>query len=176
MERLIVDQVVTYLETNNLINSHQSGYRKNFSTQTVLLNLTDTIRRGVELGLITTLLMFDLSKAFDTIDHSILLRRLYDLGFTHHTLQWFHDYLLFRQQAVMDENGNPTEFITISSGVPQGSVLGPILFLIYMNSIIDCVNFAIQNCLLTTCKSIYRVKFLFMKLHWLICRVMSMLS
>ena len=68
LERLIVDQVVAYLESNNLINSHQSGYRKNFSTQTVLLNHTDTIRRGVELGFITTLLMFDFWKAFDTID------------------------------------------------------------------------------------------------------------
>ena len=85
--------------------------------------------------------MFDFSKAFDTIDHTILLRRLYDLGFTHHTLQWFHDYLLYRQQAVIDENGNPTDFITTSSGVPQGSVLGPILFLIYMNSILDKIYF-----------------------------------
>ena len=75
LERLIVDQVVTYLEENNLINSRQSAYRKIFSTQTVLLNLTDIIHRVVELGFVTTLLMFDFSNAFDTIDHTILLPR-----------------------------------------------------------------------------------------------------
>ena len=97
LERLIVDQVVTYLETNNLIHSHQSGYRKNFSTQTGLLNLTDTIRSGIELGFVTALLMFDFSKAFNTIDHTTLLKRLYSLEFDHHSLKWFHDYLLYRQ-------------------------------------------------------------------------------
>ena len=85
--------------------------------------------------------MFDFSKAFDTIDHSILLETLYNLGFSQTTIQWFHHYLLFRQQAVVDENGNPTEFITTCSGVPQGSVLGPILFLIYMNSILNEINY-----------------------------------
>ena len=120
-----------------MINIHQFGYRKNFSTQTVLLNLTDTIRRGVELGFVTVLLMFDFSKAFDTIDHSILLERLYNLGFSQNTILWFHDYLLYRQQVVIDENGEPTEFMTTSSGV----LLGPILFLIYMNSILNVINY-----------------------------------
>ena len=109
-----------------------------------LLNLTDTIHRGIELAFVTILLMFDFSKAFDTIDHTILLIRLYDLGFTHHTLLWFHDYLLYRQQAVIDSDGNSTEFITASSEVPQGSVIGPILFLIYMNSILDEIKFCYE--------------------------------
>ena len=87
LKESIVDQVVLYSDNNNLINLHQSEYRKKFSTQTVILNLTDIIRRGVELDFVTILLMFDFSKAFDTIDHTILLKRLHNLGFTHHVLQ-----------------------------------------------------------------------------------------
>ena len=77
LERLIIDQFVDYLERNNLINSHQSGFRKNFISQSVLLKLTDIVHRGIELGFVTILLMIYFSKAFDTLDHTILVRKLY---------------------------------------------------------------------------------------------------
>lgn len=140
MERSVVDQLVKYLEDIEFFDRFQSGYRKNFSTQTALLNITDDIRHNMESGFITIIVLFDFSKAFDMIDHRTLLEVLAQVGVSTNVLKWLNSYLSGRTQAVVKEDGTLTRFIPTTCGVPQGSVLGPILFLIYINSISKSVR------------------------------------
>ncbi|XP_044577583.1 uncharacterized protein LOC123260519 [Cotesia glomerata] len=133
-ERIIANQVVTYLEDNNLIDKYQSGFRKHHSTQSALLKLTNDISRAMDSNQLTLIVFFDLTKAFDYVNHKIIIKTLIELGFSPETVKWFLSYLSDRSQAVLDGDGKPVEFKTTTSGVPQGSVLGPILFLLVMNS------------------------------------------
>lgn len=84
---------------------------------------------------LTLLVLFDLTKAFDYVDHKDTLINLVKLGFSFNTIKWFYSYLTNRSQSVIDNMGSPAEFLNTTSDVPQGSVLGPILFLIIMNSV-----------------------------------------
>ncbi|CAD6236950.1 GSCOCG00012489001-RA-CDS [Cotesia congregata] len=86
---------------------------------------------------LTVLVLFDLTKACDFVDHKVILKTLVQLGFTLNTISWFHSYLSNRSQSVLDNEGLPTEFLETTSGVPQGSVLRPILFLLVMNSVAE---------------------------------------
>lgn len=101
-DTLITKQIAGYLEENNLISSYQSGFRSNHSTDTALLKISEDIRSGAQRGLLTILLLFDFRRAFDTINHEILLRKLKQLGFSANTIAWFHSYLTGRSQAVVD--------------------------------------------------------------------------
>ena len=113
---------------------HQYGFRDQYSTELAALELTDRITTHLDNRKIPLALFLDLSKAYDTLDHSILLNKLKHYGIQGPALWWFSSYLTGRSQYV--EFGNSTSsMLTISTGVPQGSVLGPLLFLIYMNDI-----------------------------------------
>ena len=96
--------------------------------------LTDKVLKGSDEGLLTGMILIDLQKAFDTIDHEILLQKLKDIRFSKGTLQWFRSYLSERIFLVNIES-ELSDFGKISSGVPQGSILSPLLFLIYVNDI-----------------------------------------
>ena len=143
-DKLITIQIRNYLESHNLFNRFQSGFRADHSTQTALLQVTDTIRHGIENGLITLLVLFDFSKAFDSVNHSALLTELRKLGFNKEALKLCFSYLIGRKQAVINESGDKSPFLSTSSGVPQGSSPGPILFAAVINSINKYLKFS--NC------------------------------
>jgi len=130
-ERLVKSQLMEHLTNNSLLNSHQSAYLKFHSTETVLLSLHDHLVQSISHQKITGLCLLDLSAAFDTIDHTILVDRLSSwFGLGGSALAWISSYLSFRTFAVSVKNQVSSPF-PVSYGVPQGSVLGPLLFILY---------------------------------------------
>ena len=131
-ERVIYDQFDAYLTEKKLLYKFQSGFRRDFSTDTCLIHLSDYIRFQMDKGNFVGMVLLDLQKAFDTVDHDILLMKLELLGLSSDAIRWFRSYVSGRQQLV-DVSGTFSSQANISCGVPQGSVLGPLLFLIYVN-------------------------------------------
>lgn len=147
-DKIITDQVIEYLEDNSLISPYQSGFRSNYSTQSALLNVSEDIRRGSDKGLLTLLLLFDFKRAFDSINHATLLAKLKSIGFSNDVVLWFHSYLTGRSQAVFGLDGSLSDFLPNTSGVPQGSSPGPVIFLIYINEIVSVLRHCKNSCML----------------------------
>uniref|UniRef100_A0A672ZI91 Reverse transcriptase domain-containing protein n=1 Tax=Sphaeramia orbicularis TaxID=375764 RepID=A0A672ZI91_9TELE len=132
LERVVVKQLCQHLQDNSLFEHFQSGFRAHHSTETALVKVTNDLLLAADDGLVSILVLLDLSAAFDTIDHSILLQRLeWDIGIRGAALCWFKSYLSNRYQFV-NVNQQSSTYSRVSCGVPQGSVLGPILFTLYM--------------------------------------------
>ena len=132
MEKVVATQLNDYLTTNSLLEPLQSAYRQYHSTETALLKVHNDICLSLDSGKSVILVLLDLSAAFDTIDHTILLNRLSDLGITAVVHKWFESYLTDRHQSVTIENVTSKPHL-LQFGVPQGSVLGPLLFTIYIS-------------------------------------------
>lgn len=130
LEKVVQLQISAYLSTNMLLPTHQSGFRAGHSTTTALLNLLDNILQARDKKLATVLISLDFSKAFDTIDHKLLCVKLQYYGFDERALSFFNSYLYNRHQRVTVAQQTSTAKLVIS-GVPQGSILGPLLFLLY---------------------------------------------
>ena len=156
IEKVIHNQTQNFLNKNRILCSYQSGFRKHYSTDTCLSYLTNKVQTGFEEGLLTGMVLIDLQKAFDTIDHGILLDKMKYLGFSTSTIDWFNSYLTNRSFIVNvgKEYSSPGK---LSCGVPQGSILGPLLFLLYVNDMPQAVNselllYADDTCLIYTAK------------------------
>ena len=140
-EKCIARQLVNFLETNKVFYDFQFGFRKLFSTSFALLELVDMIKHELDSGHYVMGVFIDFKKAFDTVDHAILLEKLSYYGVRGHVNNFFKSYLLNRSQyTVINDIQSSTQPITC--GVPQGSVLGPILFLLYINDIYKITNSA----------------------------------
>ncbi len=130
--RVVAAQLQEHMSNHNLFEPLQSGYRAHHSTETALVKITNDLLSAADSGNISILILLDLSAAFDTISHPILLNRLSThLNVTGSALSWFHSYLSNRQQFI-SLHGSNSHPASVNHGVPQGSVLGPILFTIYM--------------------------------------------
>ena len=138
-ERIIFNQLHNYFETNNLYYNSQYGFRQKHSTELALLELIDRITLEMDKGNTPLNIYIDLSKAFDTIDHKTLLYKLNFYGVRNKALELFQSYLKDRCQYVEFESVL-SEHMKITTGVPQGSILGPLLFIIYVNDLSKSSN------------------------------------
>jgi hypothetical protein len=136
LERIVHGQVTNYLNSINFFGSHQSGFRSNHSTSTALLRITDDIRAAMDQRLLSLVVSFDFTKAFDNVSHAILLKKLEtQCNFSSSSISWFSSYMIGRHQAIKKPEGGTTDWMPVVAGVPQGSILGPLLFSIYINNI-----------------------------------------
>jgi len=132
IERLVKSRLIDHLTSSNLLDPHQSAYCKHHSTETALLYIHDHLINAIGSQKVSCLCLLDLSAAFDTIDHNILITRLSSwFGIHGSVLSWFKSYLSSRSCRVKCDD-NLSSFHTSSCGVPQGSVLGPLLFIMYI--------------------------------------------
>ena len=136
LEKVMYSRLFSFFEKYEILINEQFGFRKNHSTAHGVLNLTNYVTNELDKGNFCLGLFMDLSKAFDTIDHHILLDKLCYYGVRGVALDWFRSYLSGRKQYVVVDGVN-SELRDLVCGVPQGSVLGPLLFLIYVNDIIN---------------------------------------
>ena len=134
MEHIVTSHIMNHAEQNNILYPLQHGFRKKRSCETQLLEFTNKISENLENGKQTDILVMDFAKAFDKVSHSLLIHKLHHYGIQGKTNRWIQAFLHSRKQVVAVD-GQESDPVDVQSGVPQGSVLGPSLFLFYINDI-----------------------------------------
>ena len=134
IEKVMHKWLYSFLENNDILFHNQFGFRRNNSTVFALIQITEKIKSSIDNGKIGCGIFIDLRKAFDTVNHNILLTKLEHYGIRDNMLSWFQSYLSNRKQYV-SINGEQSESHEINCGVPQQSAIGPLLFLIYINDL-----------------------------------------
>ena len=162
IEKVVHDQTQKFLDDNNILYEFQSGFRKKYSTDSCLSYLNDKISKGFDSGMFTGLILIYLQKAFDTIDHEVLLKKMKVLGFSDKVIEWFKSYLSNRKFKVK-VNKTFSDDGEIVCGVPQGSILGPLLFLLYINDMpqalsCDLLLYADDSCLVFQHKNVKEIE------------------
>ena len=142
IERAVYNQLVYHFECNNYLCRNQHGFRREHSTASAIFEYVQFLYDNFDKLNSTSSIFVDYSKAFDTIDHEILIKKLLLYKFDKKSVKWFTNYLSGRTQMVKLENGIISTSLGIKMGVPQGSILGPFLFLIYINDLI----YTLRNC------------------------------
>ena len=134
LEKIVTEQLLQYLEGNNLLHPLQFGFRHNHSTETATCLFLEQVKQSLDKGNIVGAVFLDLKRAFDTVNHDLLVSKLVSFNFSERSISWFQSYLVGREQCTVI-NSYKSSFRTIQTGIPQGTILGPILFSLYINNL-----------------------------------------
>ena len=139
LEKVVAKQVLHFLYENNLMEPLQSGFKIKHGCDTALLKITDDIYSSIDASELSLMVLLDFSKAFDTVNHKLLLTKLLSMGFNNNALSWFGSYLSDRFQKVKS-NDKVSDWSSLKNGVPQGYILGPLLFTILAADFRNCLK------------------------------------
>ena len=139
LEKLMYNRISNFIHKHSLLNEYQFGFRQKRSTNQALIVLLDKITAALDKGDIVLGVFLDFSKAFDTVDHQILLNKMYKYGIRGIAFKWMESYLSNQRQFVLFKVVQ-SEYATVTCGVPQGSIMGPLLFLLYVNDIANVLT------------------------------------
>ena len=139
LEKAVFIQIIDYFESNDLLHPNHHGFRSNHNTTTALLQMYDTWVEAMDKGEATGVCFLDMSAAFDMVSPSVLLDKLLLYGFEDASFTWIKSYLSDRQQTVCID-GTCSPLLSLEAGVPQGSIIGPILYIIFTNDLPETVH------------------------------------